>query len=359
MTDACTRELTLFGASPFVTQWPTPDSELLDAARRGDSVAFEQLVAPHRLALRAHCYRMLGSVSDAEDALQESLIAAWRGIEGFEGQSSLRNWLHRVSTNACLRLISQRPARLRSFDYGPARENTADLGDPVLGPVWLEPWLGDAQDDLPGLGTDPATRYLERESMELAFVAALQHLPGTQRAVLILRDVLEYSAEETARMLDTTPQAANSALQRARKTVEARKPAQSEQAELAALGAEGQRQLVQEFISAWERADLGALVNLLTNDVRFTMPPLPAWFDGREAVARFFGERVFETPWRLAPLQLNAQLGLVCYQQNFETGRFALAAINVLSVRSGRVGEIAAFIDPVLVRSFELPDALP
>jgi RNA polymerase sigma-70 factor (ECF subfamily) len=195
--------------------------------------------------------------------------------------------------------------------------------------------------------------------MELAFVAALQHLPGTQRAVLILRDVLEYSAEETARMLDTTPQAANSALQRARKTVEARKPAQSEQAELAALGAEGQRQLVQEFISAWERADLGALVNLLTNDVRFTMPPLPAWFDGREAVARFFGERVFETPWRLAPLQLNAQLGLVCYQQNFETGRFALAAINVLSVRSGRVGEIAAFIDPVLVRSFELPDALP
>jgi RNA polymerase sigma-70 factor (TIGR02960 family) len=335
---------------------PPPVPEALAAARAGDSAAFEQLVAPHRRELRAHCYRMLGSVSDAEDALQESLLAAWRGIAGFEERSTLRSWLYRVTTNACLRLVSQRPVRLRSYDYGPPRQNTAELGEPVLGPVWLEPCLDDVEETL---GPDPAARYLERESLELAFVAALQHLPGTQRAVLILRDVLEYSADETARMLEATPQAVNSALQRARKTMEGRGPARSEQAELGALGADGQRALVRDFMSAWERQDLGALLELLTDDVRFTMPPLPAWFDGREAVGRFFAERVFQTPWRLVPLRVNAQLGLACYQQNLETGRFALAGLNALGVRDGKVREIAAFIDPALVRSFGLPEAPP
>jgi RNA polymerase sigma-70 factor (TIGR02960 family) len=339
-----------------LTHAPAPAPEAFAAARAGDSAAFEQLVAPHRRELRAHCYRMLGSVSDAEDALQESLLAAWRGIAGFEERSTLRSWLYRVTTNACLRLVSQRPVRLRSYDYGPPRQNTAELGEPVLGPVWLEPCLDDVEETL---GPDPAARYLERESLELAFVAALQHLPGTQRAVLILRDVLEYSADETARMLEATPQAVNSALQRARKTMEGRGPARSEQAELGALGADGQRALVRDFMSAWERQDLGALLELLTDDVRFTMPPLPAWFDGREAVGRFFAERVFQTPWRLVPLRVNAQLGLACYQQNLETGRFALAGLNALGVRDGKVREIAAFIDPALVRSFGLPEAPP
>jgi hypothetical protein len=171
--------------------------------------------------------------------------------------------------------------------------------------------------------------------------------------------VLEYSADETARMLEATPQAVNSALQRARKTMAGRKPARSEQAELGALGADGQQALVRDFMSAWERQDLGALLELLTDDVRFTMPPLPAWFDGREAVGRFFADRVFETPWRLVPLRVNAQLGLACYQQELQTGRFALSALNALGVRAGKVREIAAFIDPILVRSFGLPEAPP
>jgi len=296
---------------------------------------------------------MLGSVTDAEDALQESLLAAWRGLSRFEERSTLRNWLYRIATNACLRLISQRPVRLRSFDYGPPRQSTADLGEFVRGPIWVEPWLDDTEQDA---GADPATRYLEREGVELAFVAALQHLPGTQRAVLLLRDLLEYSAEETARMLETSPQAVNSSLQRARQTVAARKPSRTERAELEALEDEGQRELVREFMSAWERADLGALLNLLTDDVRFTMPPLPAWFDGRQAVGRFFAERVFETPWRLVPRRVNAQLGFVCYQQTLGTGQFALAAVNALALRSGKVREIAAFIEPTWLRSFDLPE---
>lgn len=235
---------------------------------------------------------MLGSVSEADDALQEAVLAAWRGITTFQGRSTLRAWLYRVSTNSCLRLISQRPRRLRSIDYGPLRQSTRDLGDPVAGPIWLEPWLDETEDEHE---RDPAARYLERESIELAFVAALQHLPGTQRAVLVLRDVLEYSADETADMLDTTAVAVNSALQRARKTLAARRTARSEQAELDALGTEGQRQLVQAFISAWTRADLEALLRLLTDDVRFTMPPLPAWFDGAARSATTSWMRIWWT----------------------------------------------------------------
>jgi len=180
------------------------EPELLASARQGDSVAFERLLAGYRGELYAHCYRMLGSVQDAEDALQESLLGAWRGLAGFEGRSSLRAWLYRVTTNACLRLIARRPGRMRSIDHGPPRRDTDDLGEPVAEPVFLEPY----PDDLLGSqdrSTAPEARYELRESVELAFVAALQHLPGTQRAVLILREVLQFSATEVARILGTTP----------------------------------------------------------------------------------------------------------------------------------------------------------
>jgi RNA polymerase sigma-70 factor (ECF subfamily) len=180
----------------------------LAAARHGDAAAFERLVERHRGELFAHCYRMLGSVQDAEDAVQESLLGAWRGLAGFEGRSSLRAWLYRVATNACLRLASRRPRRMLSFDYGPARSDPRELGEPMAGPLWLEPW----PDDVPAEGeSDPAAAYLRRESVELAFVAALQHLPGTQRAVLVLRQALGFSAAEVAGILDTTPAAVNRA----------------------------------------------------------------------------------------------------------------------------------------------------
>jgi RNA polymerase sigma-70 factor (ECF subfamily) len=331
----------------------TADQELLASAREGSEAAFERLVAPYRGELYAHSYRMLGSVQDAEDALQESLLGAWRGIAGFEGRSSLRAWLYRITTNACLRLIDRRPRRLRSWDYGPPRRDPADLGEFVEGPVWLEPWPDDLA-QLPS-GPDPAAAYLRRASVELAFVAALQHLPGTQRAVLILRDVLQFSAAEVATLLDTTPASVNSALQRARKAVDERVPDLDQQAELDALGEDGRRELVGAFVDAWERADVPALLDLLAEDARFTMPPLPAWFDGRDGIRRFFVERMFATPWRLVPIRANAQLAFACYQGGPDGGPFRLGALNVLSLRGGRIAEIAGFLDPALRRYFGLP----
>jgi RNA polymerase sigma-70 factor (TIGR02960 family) len=326
------------------------DADLLARARAGDAAAFDQLTSTFRAELSAHCYRMLGSLQDAEDALQESLLSAWRGLGGFEGRSSLRTWLYRICTNACLRLSAQRK-RVLTPDVVPPRTQAADLGEWVPGPVWLEPWPFDVPTD----DDDPAASYLQREGVELAFVAALQHLPSMQRAVLILRDVLEYSASEAADILATTPTAVNSALQRARRTVEERVPPISQQAELTALGVERQRELLQAFVAAWERSDLDTLVTLLADDVRFTMPPLPAWFDGLIDVRRFFAERVFATPWRLVPIHANAQVGFACYQQRAPDEPFLLGAINVLRIRDGRIVEIAGFLDPEVHRRFGLP----
>jgi RNA polymerase sigma-70 factor (TIGR02960 family) len=335
----------------------TPDAprsdepDLLAMAHDGDAAAFDRLVAGYRGELIAHCYRMLGSPHDAEDALQESLLSAWRGLPRFEGRSSLRTWLYRITTNACLRLSSQRPRRILSPDHGPPRRDTADLGEPVTRPVWLEPWPDDVPADEPG----PAANYLRREGVELAFVAAMQHLPGTQRAVLILREVLEFSAAEVARILDTTPAAVNSALQRARKAAQERRPATTQRSELAALGASGRRDLVAAFVTAWEQADVDGIVALLADDARFTMPPLPAWFDGRTDVARFLAERVFATAWRLVPIRANGQPAFACYQQDPGDHRFRLGAINVLSLRAGRITEIAGFLDPEVHHRFGLP----
>jgi RNA polymerase sigma-70 factor (TIGR02960 family) len=335
-----------------------PESELLVAARRGDPAAFERLVSRHRRELYAHCYRMLGSVQDAEDALQESLLGAWRGLASFEGRSSVRTWLYQITTNACLRLISRRPRRVLSPDYGPPRRNSDDLGDPVTGPIWLEPWPDDEPAGAPG-AVDPAARYLRRESVELAFVAALQHLPGTQRAVLILRDVLEFPSAEVARILETTLTAVNSALQRARKAVRQRVPEKTQQAELDAIGTRGQRELVDAFMRAWERADVAALVELLAEDARFTMPPLPAWFRGQEDIGRFFADRMFPTPWRLVPLGANGQPAFAGYQGEPAGGRFRLAGINVLAIRTGRIAWIASFLEADVHRHFGLPSELP
>jgi RNA polymerase sigma-70 factor (TIGR02960 family) len=316
----------------------------LTAARSGDEDAFGRLVTRHRRELVAHCYRMLGSPQDAEDALQETLLAAWRGLPGFEGRSSLRTWLYRVATSVCLRQGRRRP-RLLSPDAGPPRSDVADLGEPVPGPVWLEPLPEDLVDD-----EDPGTAYLRRESVELAFVAALQHLPATQRAVLLLREVLGYSAAETAALLDTTPASVNSALQRARAAVAGRVPPSSQQAELARLGEAGRAALVDRFVAAWERADVPALLDLLTEDVRFTMPPLPAWFAGRADVGRFLTERVFATPWRLTPVRVNASIGLLCEQH--ADGVWRPGSVTVLGLDGGRVDWIAGFVDPALPRLF-------
>ena len=308
--------------------------------------AFDALVAPHRAELLRHCYRMLGSPQDAEDAVQEALYAAWRGLDAFEGRSSPRTWLFRIATHAALRVAEKRPPRMLSPDHGPPCEDPRELGAPVPGPVWLEPLADD----------DPEASYERRESVELAFVAALQHLPATQRAVLILREVLGFSAAEVAAQLDTTPAAVNSALQRARAGLEQRVPARTQQAELAALGPGRTRALLDAFVTAWERADVPALRALLAADARFTMPPLPAWFDGRAAVERFLHERLFATPWRLRQIAANGQPGFACYQR--AGGSFRLGAVNVLSLRDGEIAWIAGFVDPGLYRHFDVPAEL-
>lgn len=330
---------------------PGAAAALLAGARAGDRAAFDQLVAPHRSRLHTHCYRMLGSPHDADDALQESLLAAWRGLASFEGRSTLGTWLYQISTHACLRLIAQRPWRRESPDHGPAFHQTADLGEMVGGPLWLEP-LANTEAPAGDAHADPAAALARRESVALAFIAALQHLPATQRAVLLLREVLEYSAAETAEMLGTSVASVNSALQRAQRTVRRKLPAVPQPAELDALGEEGLQQLLARFVIAWEARDIDELVRLFTDDVRFTMPPLPSWFDGLADVRRFIAERVFATPWRMLPLQANGQPGFACYRRADGDDRLRFEAVTLLSLKSGRISCLHSFLDPAVLRRF-------
>lgn len=330
----------------------TGESEWLARARAGEAAAFDRLVAPYRRQLHAHCYRMLGSPFDADDALQETLLAAWRGLGGFESRSALGTWLYRIATHACLRLIAQRPRRMTSPDHAPPLQATAELGEMVAGPVWLEPW---PEGDLACAQEDPAATLQRREHVALAFVAALQHLPGTQRAVLLLREVLEYSATEAAEMLDTSVASINSALQRAQKTIQERTPAPDAQA----LDDRALAEVLQRFVSAWERRDITAMVALLAEDARFTMPPLPSWFSGRRFVAMFFAERVFETPWRLQPLQANGQPALACYMRQAGDDRFRPGGVVLLRLRGALIESIDSFIDPAVCRRFGMADELP
>lgn len=330
---------------------PIGHTELLDRARAGDTAAFDQLVAPHRRQLHAHCYRMLGSPFDADDALQETLLAAWRGLGGFESRSTLGTWLYRIATHVCLRLVSQRPRRITSPDHGAPLQATADLGEMVAGPVWLEP-LPDAE--WMGSHEDPAATLQRRQHVALAFVAALQHLPGTQRAVLLLREVLEFSAAETAQMLGTSVASVNSALQRAQQTVKMRMPS----AQVHRLEGQDLHDLLQRFVTAWEHRDIDAMARLLAEDARFTMPPLPAWFNGRRFALKFFAERVFETPWRLQPLHGNGQPGFACYMQQAGNDRFTPGGVVLLRLRDGLIDSIDSFIDPAVCRRFGMPDAL-
>jgi RNA polymerase sigma-70 factor (TIGR02960 family) len=295
---------------------------------------------------------MLGSVHDADDAVQETLLAAWRGLGAFEGRSSLRSWLYRIATHACLRLAAN---RRRTLHHGPPRTSVDDLGAAVAEPVWLEPY---PETELADASADPEARYQEREGVELAFVAALQRLPASQRAVLILREVLQFSAAEVADALDRSVAAVNSSLQRARKAMAGQPARDSQRAELDALGEEGRRELVAAFVRAWEQADVPAMVGLLAEDARFSMPPLPAWFRGRDDVTRFMAERMWATPWRLTPVSANGQLAFACYQRTAEGEPYRLGAINVVTLRDGRIAELTGFLDPALRRRFALPEKL-
>jgi RNA polymerase sigma-70 factor (ECF subfamily) len=303
---------------------------------------------------------MLGSAADAEDALQETLLRAWRALPRFEGRSSVRSWLYKIATNVCLKVIERRPRRVLPVDLGPAANPSDGPVEPMTEAVWLEPY----PDERLGFGSglaSPEARYEQREGVELAFIAALQHLPARQRAVLILRDVLGFSARETAAALETTSVSVDSALQRAHKTVDQRLPEQSQQATLRSLSDGALRQVVQRYVTAWESNDVDAVVAMLAEDAKLAMPPLPAWYRGREQVASFLriGPLAGATRWRLIPVRANAQIAFGGYAWDAKTQTFTLHALDVLTLRGAQIGEITAFLTPGAVGGFGLPATLP
>jgi RNA polymerase sigma-70 factor, ECF subfamily len=323
----------------------TDERGLLEAARGGDEDAYSRLLARYRPELHAHCYRMLGSVHDAEDALQDASLRAWRGLARFEGRSSLRSWLYTIATNTCLNVIERRPKRVLPIDYGPATDPHDGLGMPLVESAWAEPYPDE------GLGLEdgfagPEARYEQRESVELAFIAALQHLPATQRAVLVLREVLGFSAAEVAESLETTVASVNSALQRARKTVDERLPEQSQQATLRTLGDDELRGVVEGYMDAMQRGDVDAVVGMLAEDAAWSMPPLPAWFAGHEALRGFliFGPLSGDWHWRHVPTRANGQLAVGSYCWYEEAQAHLPFALDVLTLQRTRIKEVTSFI---------------
>ena len=331
-----------------------PDRRVLSAAKQGDEDAFRALVEPHRRELHSHCYRMLGSLQDAEDALQETLLRAWRGLGGFESGRALRPWLYRIATNVSLDAIARRPKRVLSSERGPSSPWTAGPGAPLVESTWIEPYP-DHYLGLPDGYAAPEARYEQRESVELAFIAALQHLPARQRAVLILREVLGFSAREVAQTLDTTAASVNSALQRARRTVDASTPDRSQQATLRSLGDEGLRGLVERYVEAWESRNVDAMVALLTEDATFAKPPFPHWFSGRDTVVSFVSQ--FHPVLRHVVTRASGQPAIAWYIRS-PNGSYLPAAIEVLALEGERVRQITAFASAELFPRFGLPREL-
>jgi RNA polymerase sigma-70 factor (ECF subfamily) len=332
------------------------EQELLAAAQSGDEGAFASLIEPYRSELQVHAYRMLGSLHDAEDAMQETMLRAWRGIARFEGRSSLRSWLYTITTNSSLRLIERRPKRVLPIEYGPPADPHAEVGKPLVESVWVEPYPDErlpADDE----SISPEARYEQRESVELAFTAALQRLPGVQRAALILTDVLGFSPAEVAEALDATPASIYSALQRARKATADQSPNESQQKRLDQIGKDRVRQLVDSFMEAWESADVDRIRALLTDDCVLAMPPWAEWFNGRDAVVEFLPRGPFRSGrrWKLVPTQANGQPALASYWTD-DDGALHGEGIVVLSFDAeGGISQITSFRDDNLFASFGLP----
>ncbi|MDX6616250.1 MAG: hypothetical protein QOD60_1341 [Solirubrobacterales bacterium] len=335
-----------------------PDPQVLDAARGGDEAAFGLLVEPHRRELQAHCYRMLGSLHDAEDAVQEMLLRAWKALARFGGEQLLRPWLYKIATNVCLDAIAKRPKRVMPVDHVPATDPTpGPVATPVIESVWVEPFPDETlavEDGYAG----PEASYELREAVELAFIAALQHLPANQRAVLITREVLGYSAQEVADLLDTSVQSVNSALQRARKSVDEKLPEQSQQRTLRALGDDGIREVVEGYMDAMERGDVDKVVSMLAEDAVWSMPPLDAWFGGpeggHESLEGFLvgGPLNGEFRWKHLAARTNGQVAVAAYAWVDDEGAYLPFALDTMALTpEGKIQEVTSFI----VRTTDLP----
>jgi len=330
---------------------------LLDRAREGDEDAFRALTDPYRRELHVHCYRILGSVQDAEDVMQETLLAAWRGLAGFEERASLRAWLYRIATNRSLnarRDGARRPGASTALPFEPPPPTR------MAEPLWLEPYPDALLDELPDAAAGPAARYETKEAVGLAFVTGLQHMAPRQRAVLVLRDVLGFQASEVAAMLDTSEASVTSLLQRARATLDARMPPDRARAPVPRSARE--RELVARFAEAFEQDDVEGVVALLTDDAWVTMPPEPWEYQGAEAIARFLADRVVGRGGRgvrLVPTRANGQPAFGHYLEDAHApvGRFA--GVLVLTLEGDRIAAITRFGDSGILGRFGLPRTLP
>jgi RNA polymerase sigma-70 factor (ECF subfamily) len=327
--------------SDFMNHTKTEEQvKYLESARAGDHQAFEQLVEPYRRELLAHCYRILGSYDDAEDMLQESLVRVWKHLDSFEGRSSLRAWLYKIATNACLDGLDTRRRRGLPKELYQRGDPSRQLPPPSQEVNWVEPlpdeWI-DGQPDI-----YPEARYEMRESITLAFIAALQKLPGRQRAVLLLCDVMGWSSNEAAEILDMTAAAVNSALQRARETLK-----QGERKATSSQLDKHLSDLLDRYVAAWETADSAALIAVLREDVALTMPPLPVWFGGHADIRAFLEGYLFKSfdPFRvrLVPFRANGSPSFAVYQMDQE-GIYRAAALHILTIENGQIAEINDYL---------------
>jgi RNA polymerase sigma-70 factor (TIGR02960 family) len=330
------------------------DEAVLARARAGNEEAFRELTEPHRRELQVHCYRILGSVQDAEDIVQETLLAAWRSLEAFEGRASVRSWLYRIATNRCLNALrarSRRPREVQAMDDSPVPTRRTE-------PVWLEPYPDVLLEDLPDRTPGPAARYESRESIELAFIVALQTLPPRQRAALVLRDVLGFRTAEVAEMLDTGEASVKGALQRARATLRARLPA-ADRERAPRPNSASERELVGRFADAFQSGDVDEIVSVLTDDALLTMPPLPLEYHGHEAIAAFLRYRVplRGAPMHVVPTRANTQPALGCYLQDAHAAIARPFGLIVLTLEGDRISAMTRF-DHSVFPYFGLPRTL-
>lgn len=330
-------------------------AELMSRAQAGDANAFAELVAPHRRELHVHCYRILGSTQDAEDALQDTLLSAWQGLRSFEARASVRTWLYRIATNRCLNMVRAGNRRPRSYEERPDLLPTATASDE---PLWLEPYPDQLLDDLPDAAPGPEPRYEMREAISLAFITALQLLPARQRAALILHDVLGFRAGEVAAMLESSDESVTSALKRARARVEQRFGDTASEAP-PTPGSPEERQVLERLTTAFEGGDVNALIAMLTEDVRFSMPPHPLEFRGLEAVSWYLTRVITAQPRRrLVHTRANGQPAFGIYVRDDREGIHRAVGLIVATLAGDHVACLTRFETSVL-SDFGLPRSLP
>jgi RNA polymerase sigma-70 factor (ECF subfamily) len=333
------------------------------AARSGDRSAFAVLVGRHQRELRVHCYRMLGSFDESEDLVQETFLRAWKNLPGFEGRSTVRAWLYRIATNACLDFIDGRARRVLPHEVSPPWD-PRDALPPQADIAWLQPFPDRQWEPAASSEDEPDAAAVTRETIELAFLTAIQHLPPRQRAVLILRDVLGWTAKQTAVIVNSTVASVNSASQRARATVREHLPGRRVDWAPTTEPTEQELVVLRRYMAAVERADLDAVAELLADDIRTTMPPYPMWFQGREAVLRALAagwdadSPEYVGSLRLVATQANRQPAAAAYVKSPGDSEYRAFAISAMRIEDGRILEMTAFHDTALFAAFDLPATL-